>query len=531
MVSSEFSSSAHTTDSSDTIVRSRPPADRCTLTFGRVFPALVFVACLTNLAGGRPAWGQSDDPQANALVQAAQSEAAVDAEDSANESSEATGEAALDPAAGIDYPDQAAVTDDISPADADLAHDARTLSRAFRFAARKATPSVVTVFSYGQNTRGRGKRSDKNKDDEDEDESLPEDRPMGPSPPKMTEDEGLPLTGMGSGVIVDTDGWVMTNHHVIRNARRVIVQLSDETELIATGVYGDPDSDVAVIRLKPKRPLVAARYGDSDALEIGDWVLAIGSPFKLEATVSAGIISARDRTIDKIRRGRLLQTDAAINPGNSGGALINLDGHLVAINTAIATRNGGNQGIGFAIPINHARWIAKELSQYGKVRRAAMGIRLAELNPKLAKQLKLPTNLGVLVYQVVKDSAADQAGLKNLDIILEFAGQRVRKPATLQEVVERQAVGSTQKIKIRRGDETLIREIILAPLEDPTDVSTPDGDNDEENDDAKDEQSVEDAPESDDSESDDSESDDSESDDSEDVDSKDDAPQDEDSDG
>jgi len=143
---------------------------------------------------------------------------------------------------------------------------------------------------------------------------------------------------------------------------------------------------------------------------------------------------------------------------------------VIGISTAIATRNGGYQGIGFAIPINQAKWIAEELAQYGRVRRAAMGIRLAELNPQVAARLDLPVGLGVLVYQVIQDSAADQAGIRNLDVILEFAGQRVRQPGTLQQVVERKPVGSSQPVKIYRDGEELTLDVRLAPLDDPTGV-------------------------------------------------------------
>ncbi|TWT91905.1 S1C family serine protease [Neorhodopirellula pilleata] len=379
---------------------------------------------------------------------------------------------------------------EVSQTEDSVKSDARALSQAFRQAARKATPSVVTVFSYGQNS-GEPRATLDSDSDGDIEEIPPGDEALGPQPPATSEDDGLPLTGLGSGVIVDlgfdasrsVDGnknnlpnrsayWILTNNHVITDARRVVVQLPDETELAASDVYGDPDSDVAVLRVETDLPLKTATLGDSDRMEIGDWVLAIGSPFKLEATVSAGIISAKNRTLGSIRRGRLFQTDAAINPGNSGGPLIDLDGDVIGINTAIATRNNGYQGIGFAIPTNQSRWIARELAQFERVRRAAMGIRLAELNPKVATKLKLPAYLGVLVYQVISGSAADLAGLKNMDVILEFAGQRVQKPGALQEVVERQPVGSTQTIKIYRNGEELLKEIVLAPLEDPTAVES-----------------------------------------------------------
>lgn len=370
----------------------------------------------------------------------------------------------------------------------DLQVGPRALSRAFRNAARDASPSVVTILSYGQNMdEPPGTPGDKpnEKPNDDDDESAEEDDtdstdsepdetvPGEPVPSPLQTDDGskLPITGLGSGVIITTDGRVLTNHHVIAGAKRVIVQLPDQTEFEAYDIYSDIESDVATLRIRPTDELVAATLGDSDSLEIGDWVLAIGSPFKLEATVSAGIISAKNRAIARISRGRLLQTDAAINPGNSGGPLIDLDGDVVAISTAIATRNGGYQGIGFAIPINQARWIADELAEHQKVRRAALGIRLAELNKKVAQKLNLPVGIGVVVYQVIEGSAAAKGGLQPLDVITSFAGEPVKRANDLQEIVERLPIGSTQKVSIQRAGETIELDVQLAPIEDPTDVA------------------------------------------------------------
>ena len=370
----------------------------------------------------------------------------------------------------------------------DLQVGPRALSRAFRNAARDASPSVVTILSYGQNmdepSAAPGDKPNE-KPNDDDDESAEEDDtdstdsepdetvPGEPVPSPLQTDDGskLPITGLGSGVIITTDGRVLTNHHVIAGAKRVIVQLPDQTEFEAYDIYSDIESDVATLRIRPTDELVAATLGDSDSLEIGDWVLAIGSPFKLEATVSAGIISAKNRVIARISRGRLLQTDAAINPGNSGGPLIDLDGHVVAISTAIATRNGGYQGIGFAIPINQARWIADELAEHQKVRRAAIGIRLAELNKKVAQKLNLPVGIGVVVYQVIEGSAAEKGGLKPLDVITSFAGEPVKRASDLQEIVERLPIGSTQKVSIQRAGESIELDVQLAPIEDPTDVA------------------------------------------------------------
>jgi serine protease Do len=381
----------------------------------------------------------------------------------------------------------------------------RALSRAFRNAAKKASPSVVTILSFGQNMDetdttdsrpsqpriGRNNRSDDSSDSQpdgegnepgtDENEQLdgqdqldeqaePDSIEPRPSPLRSEDGSSLPITGLGSGVIITDDGRVITNNHVIAGAKKVLVQLPDQTEVEAFDIHGDPDSDVATFRIKLVDPIMPATLGDSDSIEIGDWVLAIGSPFKLEATVSAGIISAKNRAIARITRGRLLQTDAAINPGNSGGPLIDLDGDVVAINTAIATRNGGYQGIGFAIPINQAKWIADELAEHGRVRRAAIGVQLAELNKKIATKLNLPIGSGIAVYQVIEGSAAAKAGMKPLDVITDFAGEPVRRANDLQEVVEKLPIGSTQTVRVMRNGEPVELQVQLAPLEDPTDV-------------------------------------------------------------
>ena len=356
----------------------------------------------------------------------------------------------------------------------------RALSLAFRLAAAKATESVVTVYAYGQ---AAGTESVQDKLDpadmlgEGSEAEKADD--IGSTPPPRTGSGGqdLVVSGLGSGVIFSADGMIVTNNHVVAGAQRVVVQLFDQTELEVQKVSGDADSDIAVLRVDSPEPLKAATLGDSESLEIGDWVLAIGSPFKLEATVSAGIISAKNRSILRIRRGRLLQTDAAINPGNSGGALIDLGGDVIGINTAIATRSGSYQGIGFAIPISQVAWIADELSTHGKVRRAAMGIRLADLNKPVAAKLNLPIGMGVLVYQVIGKSAAAQAGIEPLDVIIEFAGERVRQASDLQEIVERKPIGSRQKVKVARGQQEIELEVRLAPSEDPTETKEAAGSN------------------------------------------------------
>ncbi|MEM6692080.1 MAG: trypsin-like peptidase domain-containing protein [Planctomycetota bacterium] len=361
--------------------------------------------------------------------------------------------------------------------------DARALSLAFREASKRAIPSVVTILTYGQPNSSSGRTaeprdpgSDDEKPDEDEsddegfgDPETSEDEETSPPTPEVDEKR---LTGLGSGVIVSNDGMIITNNHVIRGAKRVVVQLADETEIEASSVQGDPDSDVAVVKIDVTPELESAIVGlemaDSSRVEIGDWVLAIGSPFRYEATVSAGIISAKGREVSRINRGRLIQTDAAINPGNSGGPLIDIDGNVVAINTAIATRSGGSQGIGFAIPINQARWIAGELAEHGKVRRAAIGVTTAPLIPRIARKFDLEPYIGILVYQIVDGSVAERAGLKPLDVITDFAEKPVRDAATFQRLIEQSPIGSKQKVSLLRDGETIELEIEIASLLDPT---------------------------------------------------------------
>ncbi|WP_417746573.1 S1C family serine protease [Rosistilla oblonga] len=337
----------------------------------------------------------------------------------------------------------------------------RALSRAFQNAAKLATASVVTVVAYGQNLDDQGMPVEAAEADDFDIESPDDGDELSDLDDIPHTKEMLPATGLGSGVILTAEGLIISNNHVIRDARRVIVRLHDGLEITATKVLGDPASDIAIIQIETEETLIPARLGNSKDLQIGEWVLAIGSPFRLDATVSAGIISAIGRRLDAIRRGRLLQTDAAINPGNSGGPLINLDGEVVGISTAIATRSGGYQGIGFAVPINQANWIARELAEFGEVRRASIGLSLAMLNARIARQLELPMKTGILVVAVTKNHAAAKAGVEPYDVILEFNGQAIVKPRDLQEAIEREPIGSTQQLTLFRKGERLELTVTL----------------------------------------------------------------------
>ncbi len=347
---------------------------------------------------------------------------------------------------------------------------ANALSRAFRHAAEKATPSVVVVRSESKprpEPRGRGpQRGGDNpfRGTPFEDffrDGMPEGFEFGPGPRG-----GMPRSGVGSGVIVDASGIVLTNNHVVEGADEVTVELSDGREFKAREIKTDPDSDLAVIRLEGAKDLPTARLGDSDQLDTGDWVIAIGNPFELETTVSAGIISGKGRELGGIRRAKFLQTDAAINPGNSGGPLVNLDGEVIGINTAIASNSGGYQGIGFAIPINLAKWVSEQLIAKGSVERGYMGVSIGQLSREMAAKLGVADRKGVLVTEVMADTPAAEAGVQELDVITSFDGQPVDGPRTLQEVVERAAIGKSHTLTVVREGKPLTLSISVKPLPD-----------------------------------------------------------------
>lgn len=354
-----------------------------------------------------------------------------------------------------------AAQDDMSEA---ISH-ARGLSRAFRKAAETAMPSVVTLITKTKPDSARDRNDLRRLLEDPRFRRLFPDQLPGESPDGQSDLPAIP-TAVGSGVIIDSAGVILTNNHVVQGADEIVARLGDGRELKVFDVKTDPLSELAIVRIKPEanQPLQAARLGESEALQIGDWVIAIGSPFELEATVSAGIISGKGRGIDKVRRGKLLQTDAAINPGNSGGPLVNLEGEVVGINTAIASLSGGYQGIGFAIPVDRAKWISQELLLHGKVRRAYLGIRIDELTPEAAGKLKLPARSGVFVRDVDPGSPADAAGVKINDVIVEFAGQRTLGPRDLQDAVEQKPIGSQQDVKVMRDGAAVSLSVTLQEL-------------------------------------------------------------------
>ena len=260
--------------------------------------------------------------------------------------------------------------------------------------------------------------------------------------------------GLGSGVIVSPDGYILTANHVVEGADTVKVALADgEREVEAKVIGTDPPTDVAVLRIEAKKPLPAIVLADSDKLEVGDTVLAIGNPFAVGQTVTMGIVSALQRGGFGISGYEdFIQTDAAINPGNSGGALVDVEGRLVGINTAILSRSGGFQGVGFAVPINMARYVMDRLISSGKVARGFLGINIQPLTPDLAKEFNLPDESnGVLVSGLTPNSAAAKAGLQDGDVVVEFNGKKVPDPRALQLLVAETAPGTRVKLRVLRG--------------------------------------------------------------------------------
>jgi serine protease Do len=272
---------------------------------------------------------------------------------------------------------------------------------------------------------------------------------------------------LGSGVIVDVSGIALTNAHVVERASDIEVVTSDGKKYRAKVVGTDRRTDLAVLRLQGGGPFRAAALGDSDRLRVGDWVLAIGSPFGLQKTVTAGIISAKGRSIGQGPFDDFLQTDAAINPGNSGGPLVNMSGEVVGINSAILSRTGGNVGIGFSIPVNMAKRIYTELAAKGKVTRGWLGVSIQPLTPELAKSFGLKEPNGVLISDVMQQSPAAAAGIASGDVIIEFDRKKVDSPQELQKVVAATTPGRAVPLKVWRdkGEKTLEIKIGETPDE------------------------------------------------------------------
>jgi len=362
---------------------------------------------------------------------------------------------------------------------AEALNQANTLSDAFRNSADKVLPAVVSIrneiqprMAKNEGKAPRGQRPQLPK-------GFFEQGPRGfgeldpflrkffeemPEGGQFEAPQG-PRQSSGSGVVIDASGVILTNNHVVQGGGKITVRLHDGREFVATDVKTDPNTDLAVVRIKTGNSLPFATLGNSDQLRIGDWVLAVGQPFGLENTVTSGIVSATGRAVGITKYDEFIQTDAAINPGNSGGPLVNLRGEVIGINTAISSSSGGFQGVGFAIPVNVAKWVSSQLVKEGKVHRAYLGVGIQGMDQDLAGQLNVPSSHGALVTDVQPNSPAAKAGMQPQDVIVEFAGAKINSPRNLQAIASRTPIGSSQPVGVLRDGKR--QELHVTLLEAP----------------------------------------------------------------
>lgn len=361
------------------------------------------------------------------------------------------------------------------PADDPAFDYANGLSKAFRNASGSVLPSVVTI----QRTAVVKTQVQPSPREQDDESGRRQQQPFGdlfndpffkrffgdsvPNMPRspFPEVPQGPQMSMGSGVVIDAGGVILTNNHVVSGGGKIVVRLHDGRELEAAEVKTDPQTDLAVVRIKGAGKIPAARLGNSDQLEVGDWVIAVGNPFGLQETVTAGIISAKGRGIGITAREEFLQTDAAINPGNSGGPLVNLRGEVVGINTAISSSTGGYQGVGFAIPVNLAKWVSNQLVEHGVVTRAFLGIGIQQVTPELASQFGLKSNTGAVVTEVRPNSPAAEAGVKTGDVVVEFGGHTIHKPREIQAFVEQSPIDGKQPLVVIRDGKRITLDVTV----------------------------------------------------------------------
>ena len=274
-----------------------------------------------------------------------------------------------------------------------------------------------------------------------------------------------PQAALGSGFIIDQKGLVLTNNHVVENADKITVKFSDDREFSGKVVGRDPKTDIAVVQISDgKGNFPVAPLGDSSALQVGEWVVAMGSPFGLDNTLTAGVVSAKGRRIGAGPYDNFIQTDASINPGNSGGPLVNLRGEVVGINTAIFSRSGGNLGIGFATPIDLAKEILPELIKTGKVTRGWLGVSIQRVTPEIAESLGIDQSRGALVASVMENSPAAEAGIKTGDVIVEYNGDKITESDQLPLLVARTGVGKTVKVTVLRDKKEIPINVKIAEL-------------------------------------------------------------------
>jgi serine protease Do len=335
----------------------------------------------------------------------------------------------------------------------------------FATLARKIGPAVVNVSAtyVGEMTQAKDDSSDG-----DEPMSQPRQQFSG----QRTLRERQNLVGVGSGFVVDGDGTIVTNSHLVDGAAKISVTLADGRSFDAEILGMDQKTDIAVVKINAPQSLPAVSLGDSDRLEVGEWVMAVGNPFGLDHTVTSGIVSAKGRHIGAGPYDDFIQTDAKINPGNSGGALVNIRGEVIGMNTAIFSESGGNIGIGFAIPANLVKEILPQLRSAGRVVRSYVGLQVQQITPELADALGLEQPGGVLVDEVAKGGPADHAGIKTGDIILAFDDKAIKNAADLPGQSARLAPGSSVPVKITRDGELMTLTVTVEALDETEIVAT-----------------------------------------------------------
>ena len=284
---------------------------------------------------------------------------------------------------------------------------------------------------------------------------------FGPNVPQSRQQAQM---ASGSGVIIGSDGYIVTNNHVIDKAQRILVVLNDKREYEARLIGTDPTTDIALLKVEAE-DLPTIPFGDSDALKVGEWVLAIGNPFNLTSTVTAGIVSAKARNINIIdsdmRIESFIQTDAAVNPGNSGGALVNTNGELVGINTAIASQTGSYSGYAFAVPTAIVQKVVADIRQYGRVQRAILGVQMLDITPELQQEAGLTTLQGAYVANVVKGSAAQQAGIRAGDVIVGIEGTKIQSANDLRVAIGKTRPGDKIAVTILRDGKQMTLQVEL----------------------------------------------------------------------
>ncbi|MCW8955416.1 MAG: DegQ family serine endoprotease, partial [Gammaproteobacteria bacterium] len=304
---------------------------------------------------------------------------------------------------------------------------------------------------------------------------IPENSPFGDFFRHFFGEEGIPqpeqdATSLGSGFILSQDGFVITNHHVIEGAEEIIVRLSDKRELKAKLIGSDKYTDIALLKIDGEN-LPVVEIGRSDEIKVGAWVLAIGSPFGFDHSVTAGIVSAKGRSLPKANYVPFIQTDVAINPGNSGGPLFDLDGKVIGINSQIYSRTGGFMGLSFAIPIEVAMRVVDQIKDKGEVSRGWLGVYIQEVTQELAESFGMDRPTGALVSQVLKDSPAEKYGIKAGDVILSFNGKPIKDSANLPPMVGQVPVGSKAKVKVLRDKRYKTLDVVIEQL--PEDEESP----------------------------------------------------------